>query len=202
MHTTLPHPSHVPPHTHGHAHAQTPVRAHAPAARRVGSAIDLAGLVRRAVTAMAALEPSRRIDVILHDADEQLPVEPMRIADALGRLLSNACRYSAADTRVRLTSRVEHAHDGDAYVVLSVADRGIGMTPPQLQRAFDVFYRADPGDGRGAGLGLGLGIARDLVEAEGGWITLRSAPGIGTEADLWLPRTALPAPAPAIAIAS
>jgi signal transduction histidine kinase len=153
---------------------------------------DLSGLVRRAVATMAVFEPSRRIDVALHDADEPLVIDATRVCDALVRVLSNACRYSAADTCVRLSSRIEQAHDGEPYLVMTIADRGIGMTPPQMQRAFDPFWRADPSaGGRGAGLGLGLGIARDRIESQRGWITLRSAPGIGTEVELWVPADGL-----------
>ena len=59
------------------------------------------------------------------------------------------------------------------------------MEPDEVEHAFDRFYRSQGSTGSG----LGLSIARNLVEAHGGRIELRSVPGTGTTVDVWLPRT-------------
>lgn len=71
--------------------------------------------------------------------------------------------------------------------VVEVTDTGVGIAPEHLPRIFERFYRADPSRGRAAGgAGLGLPIARAIVEAHGGQLTLRSAPGAGTRAAIHL----------------
>ena len=71
---------------------------------------------------------------------------------------------------------------------LSVADAGPGMTPEQVERAFDPFYQADSSAVRKVGgLGLGLHICRRIVHAHGGEIWIQSEPGIGTRVELSLP---------------
>ncbi len=69
------------------------------------------------------------------------------------------------------------------YLVLSVADTGIGMTPDQLARATEPFFTTKPA---GRGTGLGLALARSFAEQSGGVLTIESAPGAGTTVRLWL----------------
>jgi len=78
------------------------------------------------------------------------------------------------------------------YVVLSVADTGTGMIPDVIARAFDPFFTTKP---LGQGTGLGLSMIYGFVQQSGGYVRLRSAPGQGTAATIYLPRhlgTAVP----------
>jgi signal transduction histidine kinase len=68
---------------------------------------------------------------------------------------------------------------GDSYQVV-VKDEGIGMTPEQVARVFDKFYRADYSNTAVHGLGLGMSIARQIVERHGGDIRVESEVGRGT----------------------
>lgn len=141
------------------------------------------------LTAACLADRGRAIDVSLHDPLCEVPADSDATAQAILMLLSNACRFSAQGTRLRLTSRIQWAEGAD-HLVISVCDRGIGMTRAALQRAFDpvVADRSQKGTDAQAELkDGGLRIARRLLESQGGWIELRSAPGIGTEADAWLP---------------
>ena len=70
--------------------------------------------------------------------------------------------------------------------MIEVRDQGIGMSPAQLERAFERFYRADP-SGNIPGTGLGLCLVKEIVELLGGRIELESAPGQGTCARVWIP---------------
>ncbi len=151
----------------------------------------LGALVDAALRALGDVGARRRCRVALHARDARVAVDPEPVREALVRVLDNACRYAPTDAPVRVASRVEPAdpHEGAGAVdriVVTVADRGPGLARAHVPRAFDPFWRA-PGAVRVPGQGLGLAIARELVDAQRGWIELRSAPGIGTEVDLWLP---------------
>ncbi len=105
------------------------------------------------------------------DAVPALQLDPRRIRQVLGNLLSNALRHTPSGGRI--TVRVRSLPDA---VELEVADTGTGMDASTAERAFERFWRA----GDAAGAGLGLAIVRDLVQAHGGEASLTSAPGSGT----------------------
>ncbi|GLS22996.1 hypothetical protein GCM10007874_60160 [Labrys miyagiensis] len=71
------------------------------------------------------------------------------------------------------------------YILITVADRGAGMTPEVASRAFDPFFTTK---GVGKGTGLGLSQVFGFVTQSGGFITLDSKPGIGTSINIYLPR--------------
>jgi two-component system sensor histidine kinase BaeS len=105
------------------------------------------------------------------DAVPALQLDPRRIRQVEGNLLSNALRHTPSGGRI--TVRVRSVPDA---VELEVADTGTGMDAPTAERAFERFWRA----GDAAGAGLGLAIVRDLVQAHGGEVSLLSAPAAGT----------------------
>jgi signal transduction histidine kinase len=73
-------------------------------------------------------------------------------------------------------------------VLISVSDRGMGLTPDQAEHVFDRFYRADASLTRTTrGVGLGLFICKSLVEANGGRIWVHSRPGGGSTFSFTLP---------------
>ena len=84
----------------------------------------------------------------------------------LFNLLDNAAKYAPPGTVIRLKAR----RAGDR-VFLQVLDEGDGISPEDLERIFDKFYRVQAADRRRAGTGLGLAICRGFVEAMGGTIT-------------------------------
>jgi signal transduction histidine kinase len=84
-------------------------------------------------------------------------------------LLTNALKYSSPGSEVMLIARL----DGAMEAVISVVDRGKGISPTDLLHIFDRFYRSEE-TGKIEGLGLGLYITRMLVEAHGGRIWAES----------------------------
>jgi len=111
--------------------------------------------------------------------------DPEKIQQALTNLLSNAFKYSPQGGEVRLDASIETTAAGEV-VAIRVRDQGIGMTPAQLQRAFERFYRADT-SGNIPGTGLGLNLVKEIVDIHGGSVLLESQPGAGTTATLRLP---------------
>jgi signal transduction histidine kinase len=104
-----------------------------------------------------------------------------RVARVLQNLLANAVRHTPADGTVT----IEAGRDGD-LLHLSVEDTGEGMTPEDLTRVFEPFFRADPARS-GPGAGLGLALAKRIVEALGGRISAESRPQAGSRFHVELP---------------
>jgi len=123
------------------------------------------------------------------DAPPQLYVmcDEFRIEQVLTNLLTNALRCGRGQpVHVNIAPQ-------DGMAVLTVRDGGIGIAPEDHERIFAQFERAE-GARHAPGLGLGLYIARQIVEAHGGRIEVRSAPGQGSTFAVRLPLAAPPAP--------
>jgi PAS domain S-box-containing protein len=112
-----------------------------------------------------------------------------KIEQALINLLSNAFKYSPDGGEVSVSFE-QRQREGEDMVAIAVKDQGMGMTPAQLERAFERFYRADA-SGKIPGTGLGLNLVKEIVEIHGGAMKLSSVFGEGTVATMWL--KALPA---------
>ena len=161
--------------------------------RRAGAVevVEVAAVVDAALRALEGVGARLRCGLALRVGDARIGADPAAVREALVRVLDNACRYSPADAPIRVRARVEPAdpaEGGDAVdrVVVTVADRGPGLARADVQRVFEPFWRG-PATRGVPGQGLGLPVARALLEGQRGWIELRSAPGIGTEVELWLP---------------
>jgi signal transduction histidine kinase/CheY-like chemotaxis protein/HAMP domain-containing protein len=117
-----------------------------------------------------------------------LTVDPMRLRQILLNLLSNACKFTKQG-EVRL--RVKRVVDGRDWIVIAVADTGIGMTPEQQAKLFEEFTQADSSTARQyGGTGLGLAITRKLARMMGGDVTVASEPGKGSVFTVRLPGSA------------
>ncbi len=110
-------------------------------------------------------------------------VDRNKMWQALTNLLSNAYKYSPAGGEVAI--RFVTTADG-ARVGIEIRDHGIGMTPAQVARTGERFYRADA-SGKILGTGLGMSIVKEIVELHGGAIAIDSTIGAGTTITLWLP---------------
>jgi len=138
-------------------------------------------------TAAAHLPRAQQLEIALRvAADEGLPsvnVDPERMAQVLGNLVSNALRHTPAGGQISLaaTQRGNNA-------LLTVRDDGAGIAPEKLRRIFTRFYRGDESRQAHEGeSGLGLAIAKSLVELHGGAISVESTLGEGTTFAIALP---------------
>lgn len=99
-----------------------------------------------------------------------------RIEQIFINLVSNAVNYTPAGGKVI----VEVKYDGDHFLI-KVSDTGEGISPHELPRIWERFYRVDKARTRKeGGTGLGLAIVKNLVEAHGGTVTVSSKPGEGS----------------------
>jgi two-component system, OmpR family, sensor kinase len=159
---------------------------------------DLAEIAGDAVHDARAVQPDRPLTLHLDPSLTDVPVvlgDEARLRQVVGNLVTNALTHTPTSARVTVTL-AEEAGDPDV-VVLSVADDGPGMAPEDAARVFERFYRAESSRTReNGGSGLGLAIVASLVEAHGGSVEVRTAPGRGADFRVRLPRSG-PAPAPA-----
>jgi signal transduction histidine kinase len=146
--------------------------------------IDLAELARQIFARVKPDADAKTIDlaVDLKPTLGKITGDARRIGQALHRLLENAIRYSPEGGRVLL-----HGDGREKTARLVVSDNGPGMDTRAQARAFDRFSRADQAR-RGEALGLGLPLARQMIEAHGGTLTLISEVGQGTVVTLDIPR--------------
>lgn len=118
------------------------------------------------------------------DFPESVIIDEGRIVQVLDNLLSNAVKYSPDGSLVELVAETKADR-----LRLSVIDSGIGMSKAQIERVFDKFYRAKTHDKTVMGLGLGMNIVREIVEAHGGEIEVKSILGEGTQVHFTVPRS-------------
>src|SRR4029077_18524954 len=119
------------------------------------------------------------------DVISSIPLEakPPRLRQVLDNLVSNALKFTPSGGSVTLS-----ASNGDVSVRVEVTDTGIGVPQEELGQLFSRFYRASSATRRAIpGTGLGLVIARAIVDAHGGTISLESQEGEGTRVTVTLP---------------
>lgn len=121
---------------------------------------------------------------VVADLSADLPaiaVDGDRIVQALGNLLRNAIKFTPRDGTVTLTTSAR-----DGFVVFSVADTGQGISPERQSHIFDRYWQSSHG-ARTRGSGLGLSIAKGIVEAHGGRISVQSEVGKGSTFSFTVP---------------
>lgn len=107
-----------------------------------------------------------------------------KVAQVLTNLLANAEKFNRPGGRIE----VEVSPSEDGFITISVTDTGIGISPELCSKVFERFYQADSSTRRFyGGMGLGLAIAKGIVEAHGGTISVRSSPGEGSTFSFTLP---------------
>ncbi len=127
------------------------------------------------------------------DVPEDLPLvrgDRQRLMEVLAHLVRNACRYTPEGGHIRLVAEGQGGGTG-GYVCVAVIDTGIGLSPEDLPRVGEKFFRAEhelvqqqPGNG------LGVAISRHLVALHGGEFYVESEPGRGSTFAFTLPATA------------
>jgi signal transduction histidine kinase len=131
------------------------------------------------------LQPGRHtLRVDLPDRPVMVVGDPLRLAQVLANLLSNAAKYSEPSTQITLRVRTEGDH-----VEAAVEDDGIGIAAGEFEHIFEMFSRGSHAGVQAQwGLGVGLALARQLTEMHGGTVTAASdGPGKGSTFTVRLP---------------
>ncbi|HEY8183327.1 MAG TPA: GAF domain-containing protein [Thermoanaerobaculia bacterium] len=139
--------------------------------------------LQRRATAFRVQNPGRKIAFEAKVPETLLMVDPDRIRQVVDNLLSNAIKYSPETTEIAI-----HAEVTDGHMLTSVIDHGIGIPRDEIPRLFERFHRARNVSSRYyGGLGLGLYIAKAIVEAHKGAISVISEEGAGSTFTIRLP---------------
>jgi signal transduction histidine kinase/ActR/RegA family two-component response regulator len=148
--------------------------------------VDLADVAAKAVEMASDLLEQRHHRLSIHCEKGRFlcHADPIRLAQVIANLLTNAARYTDPGGDIALSVT---AHDGQ--LILTVEDNGIGISPEMLTRVFNLFEQAARSADRAqGGLGLGLSLVKNLVALHGGTVSAHSdGPGRGSTFTVCLP---------------
>lgn len=139
--------------------------------------VGLAEVVRRAMSAVEPARAEKHIEIANSLVDEVVRGNAARLEELFIILLDNAIKYSSEGARVIVAAKRQ-----GKYLSVTVRDTGMGIKAGDLPHIFDRFYRADTSRTKQhiEGHGLGLSIAKQIVDAHEGTISVVSEPGKGT----------------------
>ena len=143
---------------------------------------DIEDIVGSALRLVGEQLQGRPLDI---DLEEKLPLirgDCVLLGQVLINLIDNAAKYSPAGSRIEILAK---AHDGS--LIVTIADRGVGVPEEDLAKIFDKFYRIQHEAGTIPGTGLGLPICKSIIEAHGGTIWAENRDDGGTALSFRLP---------------
>jgi two-component system phosphate regulon sensor histidine kinase PhoR len=147
---------------------------------------DVLAVAKRAVESMGGQARAKSIKLGITAFSGVLPLavgDEFGFRQVLTNLLDNALKYTPEGGGVTIS--VEAA---GGFLQVNVADTGIGISPADIPRIFERFYRVDKARSREAGgTGLGLSIVKHIVQAHGGRVWVESAPGSGSVFSFTIP---------------
>ena len=145
---------------------------------------DLAKITQDVIIYMGGYMPEKHVRI--KSSIKRLPIidaDPDRVSQVLRNLIGNAIKFSPANGMVEVG-----AHMDGRFILFSVKDHGIGISPENQKKLFEPFFQVDKTFSRAQqGTGLGLAICRGIVESQNGKIWLESREGKGTTFYFTLP---------------
>jgi signal transduction histidine kinase/ActR/RegA family two-component response regulator len=132
---------------------------------------SIQSIIEAAVETARPLLEKKRHQLLIHAAEDIPPfmADPVRLAQAVSNLLTNAAKYTDAGGRIELSARLEER------LTIAVEDNGIGIPAEQLGSLFTMFSQIPSAVGRSeGGLGVGLALVKGLAELHGGTVQAQS----------------------------
>jgi signal transduction histidine kinase len=148
--------------------------------------VDLNRLIRNVLTDIKVLAESKNIEIeFLARANVVIDANEVYLRRLFVNLLENAVKYNRPGGKIAIQTD-ENAEN----VIVDIMDNGIGIPENELPFIFNRFYRVDKARSSGEGAGLGLSIAKSIVQAHKGDITVKSHWGEGTTFSIHFPLSA------------
>ena len=146
--------------------------------------IEVAGWLEQALVPWRQAAAARKLSLELRVPPglPTLEADPLRLEQALGNLLSNAVKFTPPGGQIGVAAGAEAG-----WLWMAVQDSGPGIPHSEQDQIFTPFYRGAQSGRIPQGMGLGLSSARDMVEAHGGALEVRSEAGQGSEFTIRLP---------------
>ncbi len=149
--------------------------------------INIHEVIQQAISSIELQVNSRngQISCYLNALKQEIKADVNHLTNVISNLLDNANKYSPNSPEITIST-----HDREDGVVISVEDKGIGMSKDKQKYIFDKFYRVSTGNIHDVkGFGLGLAYVKMMVDAHKGNINLNSELGKGSRFDIFLPYT-------------
>jgi signal transduction histidine kinase len=149
------------------------------------SDIDAAGLLGEVVTEFSTLAENNDLSLKLLKVPKGAYIkgDTFSLKQAVSNLVDNAIRYNHPGGEITISAELS-----GLYLVIRVADTGVGIPEKDQQRIFERFYRVDKSRSRSrGGSGLGLAMVKKIAESHGGRISVESSSGKGSVFSLFLP---------------
>ncbi|MEL6371488.1 MAG: response regulator [Pseudomonadota bacterium] len=146
---------------------------------------DVRAVIRQTTELYRPTAQSKGLALHFDDREVDHPyveLDAVRLRQCIGNIVSNAIKFTDnGAVLVRMKSDIDPDQPNVATFKIEVSDTGIGMTEQQGERIFNAFEQADNSISRRfGGTGLGLAVTKDIIEAMGGTISVRSMLGVGT----------------------
>lgn len=142
-------------------------------------------LIRSAIMIVKALADRKQLTITTELSDDipNIFLDPLRIKQVLYNIINNAIKFTPAGRAITVQSELR-----DQYVIITIADNGIGIKPELLSKVFDEFYQAEKTHEKVSdGVGLGLPLSKKLIEMHDGKLELNSTFQVGTTVVVYLP---------------
>ena len=138
--------------------------------------VDISKLLEETIAEAKLRSPRHQIVNNLETWLPKVNIDTHRIKQVIENLIDNACKYSREGTEIIIST-----HRNGQKLIVSVADRGTGISEGDIERVFDLMYRTEQVSAiNKPGLGLGLAICKEIVEVHGGQIWVESQLGKGS----------------------
>ncbi|HET7774288.1 MAG TPA: PAS domain-containing protein [Burkholderiaceae bacterium] len=148
--------------------------------------VPIRALVEDVLATLMVPGDPRQVQIVGEISAQSVTVDAEKTRQALINVLSNAYKYSPDGGAIELWTVSRSDEQGRMQCGVAIRDHGIGMTPDQVRRIGERFYRADP-SGNVPGTGLGMALVREIMGLQGGALDIDSEYGRGTTITLWLP---------------
>ncbi len=143
---------------------------------------DLGPMVEAALSQIRPRAEEKKI-TLRHDKQRTIAkYDPKWTQEAVFNLLDNAVKYSPERSEIAVTMK-----EYEMFSSIAVSDQGIGISPEEQPLVFGRFYRGSEVRGQ-SGVGIGLYLTRQIIEGQGGYVTVHSKKGSGSTFEVFLPR--------------